>query len=40
MAHSEMDNFFHDVNALKRINILKNDSLLAISSQSGMFFGS
>lgn len=36
--HLESDYFFHDVNAMEKIDKLKDDALLKISSQSGMYF--
>ncbi|KAK6122156.1 hypothetical protein DH2020_044107 [Rehmannia glutinosa] len=35
VSHAEMDAFFHDVHAIKKIKRLKDVALLAISSQSG-----
>lgn len=37
-THLESDDFFHDVNAINKINKLKDIALLKISSQSGMYF--
>lgn len=37
-AHLESDALFHDVNAINKINKLKDIVLLKISSQSGMYF--
>ncbi|KAI3461679.1 hypothetical protein Pfo_018342 [Paulownia fortunei] len=34
VAHPEMDDFFHDVHAIKKIKRLKDAALLSISSQS------
>lgn len=38
VAHPEMDDFFPDAHAIKKIKRLKDTALLKISSQSGMYF--